>query len=104
MSVLDIKEWNNLTSDLINANQKLTIYLSKKKKIPPPIIAQAKPKSKMKSEKKGIEKFTIYEVQAGDTLWAISKQFDGVRPEQIMEWNGISENLSIGQKLKIKTH
>lgn len=102
VSVSNLKKWNDLRSDRIDINQKLTIYLKKGKKEPPPIIAKAEPEPEVKLTTKEIGKFTIYEVQAGDTLWAISKRFDGVKPEQIMEWNGIGEDLSIGQKLKIK--
>jgi membrane-bound lytic murein transglycosylase D len=104
VSVSKIKKWNNLRSDRIDINQKLTIYYPKGKSIPTPSLAKAAPpkKEEPKITKEGPGKFTIYEVQPGDTLWAISKRFDGVKPEQIMAWNGIGEDLSIGQKLKIK--
>ena len=104
VSISKIKKWNDLRSDRIDINQKLTIYLKKGQKVPKKRITSATPKPKVEltSEEKAI--FTIYEVQPGDTLWAISKQFEGVKPEEIMAWNNIGEDLSIGQKLKIKTH
>lgn len=104
VSISKLKKWNELRSDRIDINQKLTIYVKKGRKITKPTLAKAvppKPEVKLSQEEKA--KFTIYEVQPGDTLWAISKKFSGVKPEQIMEWNDIGEDLSIGQKLKIKT-
>jgi len=101
--VSKIKKWNNLRSDRIDINQKLTIYYPKGKKIPKKAVAKTTPKPEVKLIAKEIGKFTIYEVQPGDTLWAISKKFSDVKPEDIMAWNAIGENLSIGQKLKIKT-
>ncbi len=103
VGVSKLKKWNNLRSDRIDINQKLVIYLKKGKKVPQPLIARVTPKPEVKLSKEERTSFTIYEVQPGDTLWAISKRFEGVRPEQIMEWNDIGEDLSIGQKLKIKT-
>ena len=104
VSVAKIKKWNDLRSDRIDINQKLTIYYPKGKQIPTKTMAKAAapPKEETKIQKEELEKYTIYEVQPGDTLWAISKRFEGVKPEQIMAWNGIGEDLSIGQKLKIK--
>lgn len=100
-----LKKWNNLRSDRIDINQKLTIYYPKGKAVPSTTAVAQTPK--LSPEEKGqiVEergKFTIYEVQPGDTLWAICRRFEGVKPEQIMAWNGIGEHLSIGQKLKIK--
>ncbi len=101
--VSKIKKWNNLRSDRIDINQKLTIYYLKGRSTPTKTIAKKTPKPEVKLLAKEIGKFTIYEVQSGDTLWAISKKFADVKPEDIMSWNSIGEKLSIGQKLKIKT-
>ncbi len=101
--VSNIKKWNDLRSDRIDINQKLTIYLPKNKKLPSAIIPPPEPESEVVLTETEKTNFTIYEVQAGDTLWAICKRFEGVKPEQIMAWNDIGEDLSIGQKLKIKT-
>lgn len=100
--VSKIKKWNNLRSDRIDVNQKLIIYYAKGKKIPQKKVAEKSPGSGRNDFAKKIGKFTIYEVQAGDTLWGISKKFIDVKPEDIMAWNAIGENLRIGQKLKIK--
>jgi membrane-bound lytic murein transglycosylase D len=106
VTVAKIKKWNNLRSDRIDINQRLTIYMPKGKAVAaepaqqPTTIVSEKASAESKADEQG--KFTIYEVLPGDTLWAISKRFEGVKPEQIMAWNGIGEDLSIGQKLKIK--
>ncbi|MCP4457252.1 MAG: LysM peptidoglycan-binding domain-containing protein [Cytophagales bacterium] len=101
--VSKVKKWNNLRSDRIDINQKLTIYYPKGKKMPKKAVAKKMIRPEVILLAEGIDKFTIYEVQQGDTLWAISKKFTGVKPEDIMAWNEIGATLSIGQKLKIKT-
>ncbi len=101
--VSNIKKWNDLKSDRIDINQKLTIYIPKSKKLPSAIIPPPKPTPEVVLAEAEKASFTIYEVQPGDTLWAICKRFEGVKPEQIMAWNDIGEDLSIRQKLKIKT-
>lgn len=101
--VSKIKKWNDLRSDRIDINQKLTIYLPNNKSVPVAVIPEPEPEPEVVLTETEKANFTIYEVQPGDTLWAISKRFDGVKPEQIMAWNDIGEDLSIGQKLKIKT-
>ena len=101
--VSKIKKWNNLRSDRIDIDQKLTIYYPKGKKVPSKTVAKKTPKPEVKLLAKEVGKYTIYEVRHGDTLWGISKKYSGVKPEDIMVWNAIGEDLSIGQKLKIKT-
>lgn len=102
VSISKIKKWNKLRSDRIDINQKLTIYYPKGKALPRAEVVKAKPKEEEPEKLDEMGSFTIYVVQPGDTLWAISKRFEGVKPEQIMAWNNIGEDLSIGQKLKIK--
>ena len=42
----------------------------------------------------------VYEVQAGDTLWAISKKYAGLTIEKIIKMNGLKERkITPGQKL-----
>lgn len=101
--VSKIKQWNNLRSDHIAINQKLTIIYPKGKKVPRKAISKKTPKSKVKPIAEEVGKFTIYEVQKGDTLWAICQKLADIEPEDIMSWNGIGEDIRIGQKLKIKT-
>jgi membrane-bound lytic murein transglycosylase D len=121
VTVSDIKKWNNLKSDRIDIGQKLVIYYPKGKngaqpkpaETPAPQPTETKPQEKPVStnttttpvqttpSQKSSEYIT-YVVQKGDTLWAISRKFEGVTPEDIMKWNGIGEKIHIGQELKIK--
>ncbi len=118
----ELKAQNNLTSDRINAEDKLVIYVPKSaaarlakinsmsfdekqasvgvKPIP------SKEKPKLNAKKKPVKKssgHTIYTVKSGDNLWAISQKYPGVSADDIMEYNGIGEALQPGMKLKIPT-
>lgn len=101
--VTDIKKWNNLSSDMIRVGQKLDIWLNPaaysaqnntattptKPTPAPPVITND-----------GSGKF--YTVQPGDTLWDISKKFNGLSIEQIKQMNGLkNDSIKPGQKLKI---
>jgi membrane-bound lytic murein transglycosylase D len=97
--VNDLKKWNNLRSNTIHVGQRLNIWLrtnsnntttlaSSKPKAPIPAIPV--PGSKM------------YTVQPGDTLWDISKKFEGLTIEKIKSLNNLSTSkLQPGQKLII---
>lgn len=108
VSVSAIKKWNELSSNMIRANQKLVIYLRKGQKVKPTaptakkvqrnIVNRPRPNSTGQPDQ-----FEIYEVKQGDTLWSIAQQYEGVSHEDIMEWNNITnERIDIGQELKIK--
>lgn len=103
--VSDIQAWNNLSGTRINIGQKLMIYGKKK-------VTQPKPNTSNKSKEEPKEttttelkfdngKYTIYTVKSGDNLWLIAKNYPGVSADDIMEYNGIDNNLDVGQKLKI---
>lgn len=102
VKVSQIKQWNDLHSDRINVGQKLTLYVPNNK-------AKQHPKEKASEQvartpakpKPGKGSPTIYTVKAGDSLWLIAKKYPGVSAENIMEWNGISDKIDLGQKLKI---
>lgn len=55
-----------------------------------------------RSEKQG--KYVYYQVKDGDTLWSISRKFEGVSEKDIMALNNISNAryIAVGQKLKIQ--
>jgi len=99
--VNDIKKWNNLSSNTIHVGQRLNIWLrqptntevaqTSKAPVPTkPITVSAIPDSKM------------YLVQPGDTLWDISRKFDGLTIEKIKELNNLANTkIHAGQKLII---
>lgn len=73
ITVVDLKNWNNLTSDTISIGQILIV------------------------SKDAIN--NTYVVQAGDTLYGIAKKF-GVTVADLKNWNGLtSDTISIGQVL-----
>lgn len=48
------------------------------------------------------KKYITYTVKSGDNLWLIAKKYPGVSSQNIMDLNGIDENLQPGQVLRIK--
>jgi len=90
VSVADIKDGNNLKSDIIQVGRKLVIYTNKK------II-----KDTETTVSSAPSEHIIYIVKSGDSLWEIAQKYEGVSPEEIMELNGISEDIRPGQKIKI---
>lgn len=98
VKISSIRSWNDLSGDRIYAGQKLTIYVSINQK---EVVVKTIPKKKKSDLKEG--KYKEYTVRTGDTLWGISQQFDDVTADMIMEDNGINENISPGQVLKIRT-
>ena len=104
VKVSSIKQWNNLYSDRINIGQELVIYVSKGKKSVTkiyPVVEEEKEDVVDSSPKPGIGESQSYTVKSGESLWLIARKFPGVSAENIMEWNGISDKISPGQKLKI---
>jgi membrane-bound lytic murein transglycosylase D len=101
--VNDIKKWNNLSSNNIRVGQRLNIWLK-----PSAYLASVASNSTSKtSAAKEIMVATIptdklYVVQPGDTLWDISRKFEGLTIEKIKSLNKLANNkIHAGQKLII---
>lgn len=108
VKVSQLQAWNNLNGTMINVGQKLTIYAKN---------SEAKVKklkaSRQKAEKKKIKKQatnkrqqniktrTVYTVKPGDNLWVIAKKYAKVSAQNLMDFNDIGVDLTIGQKIKI---
>lgn len=87
----DIKKWNNLSSNLIKVGQPLNIWLDKKNHN----TASLQYPLSIPSTK-------TYIVQPGDTLWDISRKFEGLTIEKIKQLNKMNtSNIKPGQKLKL---
>ncbi|UOQ42803.1 LysM peptidoglycan-binding domain-containing protein [Halobacillus salinarum] len=80
VSVDKLKKWNDLDSNLIYPNQKLTVTKEAKEQA---------------SE-------DTYTVKSGDTLYKISQQF-GITVDQLMAWNNLSSTMIYpGDKFAVK--
>lgn len=102
--VTDIMEWNKLTTQTLNVNQKLVIYADKgvvaslqKQSLNTPVREQAQvnpPQSQAK--------YKYYTIQSGDTLYKIAAKYH-VTVADLMKWNNLkSKTIHAGSKLKIK--
>jgi LysM repeat protein len=90
MTVEEIKSLNGLTSNNLNIGQLLRVRVADAP--PPPVQAQAPPAGGSTQ---------LYTVQPGDTLFGISRKF-GVTVDELVRLNGLSSNnLSIGQVLRV---
>jgi membrane-bound lytic murein transglycosylase D len=94
--VADIKKWNNLRSDVIRSGQRLNIWV--KSSTSTAIASAPKPATRhITTDHQGRK---TYVVQPGDTLWDISKKFDGLTIEKIKSLNKLSNTrIQPGQKL-----
>ncbi|MFD2066385.1 LysM peptidoglycan-binding domain-containing protein, partial [Pontibacter silvestris] len=111
VTIDQLKEWNNLKSTRIKPKQELVV-LQPRAKEPNIVLASnegnksvinstpvKKVVNRISVEKPAKEQF-IYHVQPGDTLWNISKKYDGLTVEQIKKLNKLKTNdIKPGQKL-----
>lgn len=115
-SVSELKNWNDLTANVLNTGQKLNVY------VPSAKLAQyeginamsAADKAKLNktttpstnsSDNSSNKPTVVYHtVKSGDTLWDIAKKYPGSTVKRIMEQNGLNDGQSIkvGMKLKIQ--
>ncbi|OJF94323.1 LysM peptidoglycan-binding domain-containing protein, partial [Alkalibacterium sp. 20] len=97
MTVSQLREQNNLTSDLIRVNQKLTVSSSQvveTKPEPAKPVEPAKPAETVAS---------VYTVKAGDTLGHIARQFS-MTVSQLREQNNLTSDLiRVNQKLTVSS-
>ena len=85
-TVDEIKKLNNLTSNALSIGQNLRI-----------------PETYTKEDEMTMPIFTNYTVKSGDNLYSIARKYN-TTVDEIIKDNGLkSNNLSIGQNLKIKT-
>lgn len=93
VTIADLKEWNNLDSNIVKVGAKLKI-----EKATETIVEVSKKETKKKDK---YQEQSLYVVQKGDSLYSISQKHHTTVAD-IKELNGIKdENLQPGMKLKI---
>jgi membrane-bound lytic murein transglycosylase D len=94
VSLEDLKKWNNLRNNLIHPGTSLSIWILAGRKSA--AISSAKIQTAIDKEGK------MYTVKPGDTLWNITRKFEGLTIEKIKSLNKMkSVKLQPGQKLII---
>ena len=97
--VNDLKKWNNLRSNTIHVGQRLNIW-QRSSANATTVLASSKPKTALPAVP--IPDSKTYTVQPGDTLWDISKKFEGLTIEKLKSLNNLNNSrLQPGQKLII---
>ena len=92
VSVDDIKQWNNLSTNSLSTGQELTIK-RRNTAVSTNTAAPAVSTSAIKS------KTGVHTVEAKETMFSISKQY-GITLQQLKSWNNLQTNeLSVGQTL-----
>ena len=95
VKVADIKKWNNLRSDVIRTGQRLNIWV--RARTSSAVASSTRGNGQTKTNLQGAK---TYVVQPGDTLWDISKKFNGLTIEKIKSLNKLSNSkIQPGQKL-----
>lgn len=98
--IADLKQWNNLNSNMIHPGEKLTIYAPKKV-----LMGKATPQSKKKQFYTEVsrEEYIYHKVRKGDTLSEIAEKYPRTSVRTLKRLNNISNvrRLKPGQKIKI---
>lgn len=103
ISLSDLKGWNNLTSDMIVAGQKLVVSLDSSGGSTD--SSSSSSNSDASSSNTGGTTVTgkTYAVKSGDTLYRIAKN-NGTTVAALKSWNNLSnDTIYIGQKLVVST-
>jgi membrane-bound lytic murein transglycosylase D len=107
VTVAQLKKWNGLRSDRINADAKLTIHQRVKQpvKVPaeanPEVPEENGPVNSVPQRPTDDISHVSYTVQPGDSLYDIARRFPGVTASDIMQANGITAHIRPGQEIKI---
>lgn len=89
----ELRRWNNIRGSRIYPGQKLTIWT----KDSAPRLASA-----TTATRHSVPNSKVHLVQSGDSLWEISRKYEGLSVSKIKEWNNLKSNsIKPGQKLII---
>ena len=102
ITVPELKTANNLESDFVKEGARLVIPSANIQNAAALSSSNASSSSSVPSTAKEEKKISIYEVQKGDTLYAIARKFQTTLPE-ILSLNNIETTATImpGQKIKV---
>ena len=90
----DLRKWNKLSSNMIRTGQRLNIWVIPSQRATQVLKPVPTPLSTASTDT------NTYIVQPGDTLWDISRKFQGVTIEKIKTMNNLKSNrLEPGMKL-----
>lgn len=96
--VADIKKWNNLRGDVIRTGQRLNLWMRSGTNH----TVTASVQNTHPTTVTGLQGGKTYIVQPGDTLWDISRKFNGLTIEKIKMLNNLNNSkIQPGQKLLI---
>ena len=96
--VSEIKRWNGLRNNNLKIGQRLTIYPRKANYTQSPTQTKSTTKEQHSSDQK------TYVVQPGDSLWSISRQFEGLSVQDLKTFNNLTNSaLKPGMTLKISS-
>ena len=99
VTVAKIKSWNRLKRDTIHVGQRLTIYRSG---APMAQVGKSTPKGSSGNKSATTPTVKTHTVRKGETLSSIARKYS-CTVNELKKWNGLkSNNVKVGQKLKIK--
>ncbi len=100
VTVAELKKWNNLRSNTIHIGQRLNIWKKGSVGNATAVLASATaPKTTIPVP---VPDSKTYTVQPGDTLWDISRKFEGLTIERLKDLNNLNNTkIQPGQKLVI---
>lgn len=98
VGVSEIRRWNGMHNNRLKAGQRLTIYPRKANYTQSPIKQKTENKAQISKGQK------IYVVKPGDSLWTISRKFDGLSVQDLKKINNLKNSaLKPGMTLKISS-
>ena len=109
VTVPQLKQWNHLKSTRLHPGQNLVVKGTIRQKVWMTKDEQSNNTPKKNTENKSAtlqsaqDNYIFYTVQAGDTLFSISRQYNGISIDKLKELNDIADESCItpGMKLKV---
>ena len=95
VKIADIRAWNGIRGSMIRTGQRLTLWIG-------PDFSEDRYMRKQTVKNQPIPNSKTHEVQPGDTLWDISRMYQGLTIQKIKQLNNLKSNaIKPGMKLRI---